>query len=60
MNLVVGDLKGCAVYLDYVVIYSDNWETHLVRIHSLFQRLLAARLSIWPNVSLAKQQLPIC
>lgn len=42
MNLVVSGLKGCAVYLDDVVIYSDIWEVHLVRIGKLFDRLRLA------------------
>jgi transposase InsO family protein len=45
MNMVVRDLEGCAVYLDDVVIYSDNWETHLQRIDALFGRLADACLS---------------
>ena len=46
MNMVVRDLEGCAVYLDDVVIYSDNWETHLQRIDALFGRLADACLTV--------------
>lgn len=46
MNLVVGDMDGCAVYLDNVVIYSDDWESHLYRVRALFKRLLAANLTV--------------
>lgn len=27
MNLVLRDVESCAVYLDDVVVYSDEWET---------------------------------
>ena len=46
MNKVVGDLEGCAVYLDDVVIYSDTWADHLQRIGALFKRLADARLTV--------------
>lgn len=46
MNQVVAGLDGCAVYLDDVVVYSDTWEQHIERIHSLFVRLRAANLTI--------------
>lgn len=26
---VVGDMPGCAVYLDDVVVYSDTWDSHM-------------------------------
>lgn len=46
MNRVVGDLEGCSVYLDDVVIYSDEWDVHLDRIEKLFTRLADACLTI--------------
>lgn len=46
MNLVVGGLEGCSVYLDDVVIYSDDWENHFVRIQKLFDRLAHAHLTV--------------
>lgn len=46
MNMVVGDLEGCSVYLDDVVIYSDSWDDHLDRIEKLFNRLARAQLMI--------------
>jgi len=39
MNLVVHDLDRCAVYLDDVMVYADNWEQHLERVKALFVRL---------------------
>lgn len=46
MNRVVGDLEGCSVYLDDVVIYSDDWDVHLDRIGELFDRLAHAHLTV--------------
>ena len=46
MNRVVGDLAGCAVYLDDVVVYSSNWDSHVQRIQTLFERLASARLTV--------------
>lgn len=45
MNTVVGKLKGCAVYLDDVVVYSDTWSCHVEHVRSLFDRLAEARLT---------------
>ena len=46
MNMVVSGLDGCAVYLDDVVIYSDTWDEHLVRIRKLFNCLRDANLTV--------------
>lgn len=46
MNKVIGDMCGCAVYLDDVVVYSDTWEGHVERIEELFTRLAGARLTV--------------
>ena len=34
------------MYLDDVVIYSDTWEEHLLRIRALFDRLASAKLTV--------------
>lgn len=34
-NRVVGDMSGCAVYLDDVMMYCDTWEEHVEHIHEL-------------------------
>lgn len=39
MNRETGDMTGCAVYLDDMVVYSDTWEEHMERIRDLFTRL---------------------
>lgn len=46
MNRVVGDLEGCLVYLDDVVICSDNWVVHLDRSEKLFNHLAHAQLAV--------------
>lgn len=46
VNHVVGDMQGCAVYLDSVVIYSNTWDTHLERMRELFIRLAEAKLTV--------------
>ncbi len=46
MNKVVAGLKGCAVYLDDVVIYSESWEEHIHCIRALFERLAWANLTV--------------
>lgn len=46
MNHVIGDMQGCAVYLDDVVIYSDTWDVHLQRMRELFIRLAEAKLTV--------------
>ncbi|KAL2076463.1 hypothetical protein ACEWY4_027927 [Coilia grayii] len=46
MNRVIAGLEGCAVYLDDAVTYSNTWEEHLSHVRALFQRLLAAKLTV--------------
>lgn len=46
MNMVVNGLKGCAVYLDDVVVYSSTWEDHLDCIRTLFEQLVWGNLTI--------------
>lgn len=44
--MVVGDLEGCSVYLDDVVVFSDAWDVHLDRIVKLFAHAAQAGLTI--------------
>lgn len=53
---MVGDLEGCAVYLDDVVVFSDSWSVHLDRIKALFIRLAEAKLTVNLNVSSLRPQ----
>lgn len=49
MNIVVMGLKGCAVYLDDVVVYSNTWDVHLQQIWALFDRLAKGKLTLNPT-----------
>ena len=46
MTKVLGDMEGCALYLDDVVVFSDTWDSHVERIRALFARLAEARLTV--------------
>ncbi|XP_066946149.1 uncharacterized protein [Macrobrachium rosenbergii] len=46
MNTLVYGLEGCVVYIDDIVIYSDDWDTHLKRIKALFEVLKKAGLVV--------------
>ncbi|KAJ8338705.1 hypothetical protein SKAU_G00354910 [Synaphobranchus kaupii] len=46
INKVILGLEGCAAYLDDVVIFSDSWEQHVVRMSALFRRLAEAGLTV--------------
>ena len=46
VNHLINDLPGCKGYIDDIIIYSDDWETHVDRICALFHRLSEANLSI--------------
>lgn len=46
MNKVTAWLEGCVVYLDDIVVYSDTWDQHLIRICALFESLANAKLTV--------------
>ncbi|XP_068229386.1 uncharacterized protein [Palaemon carinicauda] len=46
MNFITCDLEGCIVYIDDLIIYSEDWETHLKRIRALFEILRKAGLVV--------------
>ncbi|XP_037803376.1 uncharacterized protein LOC119597807 [Penaeus monodon] len=46
MNYLTADLEGVRCYLDDLVIWSDSWEEHLVRLRALFSALSAANLTV--------------
>lgn len=46
INTVLFGLDGCAAYLDDVVVYSDTWDQHVLRISALFKRLSEAGLTV--------------
>ena len=39
MWLVTRDLEGCIVYLDDILIFSSDWEDHMIKLKALFQSL---------------------
>lgn len=46
IQIVLGAVPNCNVYLDDVVVYSSNWKSHVSRPRTLFQRLADASLSL--------------
>ena len=46
INYVIADLDGVRAYLDDLLIPTDTWEEHLVKLYALFSRLSDAGLTI--------------
>ena len=46
VNQLIGDLEGCGGYIDDIIVYSDTWEQHLLRIRALLERLVQAQLAV--------------
>ena len=46
MSIITRGLEGCVVYIDDVVVFSDDWETHVHLISELFCALRDAGLVI--------------
>ena len=46
MNIITQGIKGCVVYLDDVIIFSDTWEEHVDQIRELFVAIKKAKLVI--------------
>lgn len=46
MNLVVKDIPNTIVYIDDILVYSDDWQEHLTQLERLFQALAEANLVI--------------
>ncbi|CAI5660942.1 unnamed protein product [Oreochromis niloticus] len=46
MQLVLGDVPQCNVYLDDVVLYTDTWADHMSLLRAVFQRLAEASLTL--------------
>ena len=45
-NKVIENLDNCAVYIDDIIVYSNDWPDHLEQIRKLFQRIGEADLTI--------------
>ncbi|XP_065149952.1 uncharacterized protein [Paramisgurnus dabryanus] len=46
MQLVLGDIPNCSVYLDDVVVYSEDWDSHMSSLKTVCQRLADASLTL--------------
>ena len=46
VNQLIGDLEGCGGYIDDIIVYSDTWEQHILRILALLERLVQAQLTV--------------
>ena len=46
MNFIVADLKGTAVYIDDVIIYSQSWKDHIDQLVAFFEKLVLFNLTI--------------
>ncbi|TKS65422.1 Retrovirus-related Pol polyprotein from transposon opus [Collichthys lucidus] len=46
MQRVLGNVPGCSVYLDDVVVYSKDWVSHMSSLRDVFQRLAEASLTL--------------
>jgi len=46
MNIVLGGVPQCNVYLDDIVVYSNDWESHVASLAIVFERLAKAALTL--------------
>ena len=46
INHLIRDLEDCEGYIDDIIVYSDDWPTHIQRLQALFDRMLEANLTI--------------
>ncbi|TWW54068.1 Retrovirus-related Pol polyprotein from transposon 412, partial [Takifugu flavidus] len=46
VNKVLGDVPHCKVYLDDIVVYSDDWTSHMATLRNVFARLASASLTL--------------
>ena len=51
MHNCLGDLNmtWCVVYLDDIIVFSDNAKDHIVRLEAVFQKLASAGLKLKPS-----------
>ena len=46
INKVLGDVSNCRAYLDDIVVYSDDWASHMTTLREVFKRLSIASLTL--------------
>lgn len=46
MNKELTGLRGCAAYLDDVVVFSDTWEAQVQCLSAMFEQLAEANLTV--------------
>lgn len=46
VNKVLRDVPHCKAYLDDIVIYSDDWNSHMATLRDVFKRLAEASLTL--------------
>ena len=46
MGKMLKGIKGCLVFLDDIIIFSDTWEEHQRILEEVFRRIRAAELKI--------------
>ncbi|XP_063841016.1 uncharacterized protein LOC135089382 [Scylla paramamosain] len=46
MNRVLKGLKGCSVYIDDILLYTESWEEHVQLLEEVFRRLDDASLTV--------------
>lgn len=46
MNRVICGLEGTEIYIDDLVVYSNDWRTHMLRLSKVFEALSAAGLVV--------------
>jgi hypothetical protein len=48
-NILRADRDFCLVYMDDIIVFSPTFESHLIHVQQVFNRLLAARLVLKPK-----------
>ena len=46
INRVIDGLEGCEGYIDDIIVFSDTWEQHLLRVETFLSQLKLARLTV--------------
>ena len=49
MQLLLKDLEQVDSYVDDIIVYSHDWQSHMATLKQLFDVLRKANLSVWPS-----------